>query len=161
MSTTSESENESTAIVLPEDWHIHFDYTSGPITGRFLRQLQEERIEGRRCPKCEVVWMPPRAYCERCFVPTDGWVDVGPAGTIEAATVITQKFVGVPDPPYAMGFVRLDGADTALAGVIAVNIDPDDIPGTAARLAPGTRVEVVFHEDRVGRMTDFHYKLAE
>lgn len=154
------STQESPSIVLPEDWHIHYDYTSGPITGRFLRSLAERRIEGIRCPSCEVVWLPPRGYCERCFVPTEEWVEVGPEGVIEAATVVTQAFVGAPhDPPYAIAFVRFDGADTALVNVLEMDIDQDDVPGAAQRIRQGTRVVAKFVDTPQGRMTDFRYEL--
>jgi uncharacterized protein len=153
-STTTDS------LILAEDWHIHYDYTSGPVTGRFLRSLADGRIEGIRCPQCELVWMPPRAYCERCFVPTTDWVQVGPHGIIEAATVITQQFVGAPHPPpYAIAFVRFDGADSALVNVLEFEIDPNDIAGAAAKITPGTAVVARFADQREGRMTDFHYEL--
>jgi len=146
------------ALVLPEDWHIHYDYSAGPVVGHFLRGLADGRIEGRRCPGCQMVWLPPRAYCERCFVPTDAWVPVGPEGALEAFTIVGQKFENLPDPPYVIAFCRLDGADTALVNFLHMPLD--DIAAAARRLRPGTRVRAVFEDRRAARITDFHYELA-
>lgn len=62
--------------------------------------------------------LPPRGYCERCFVPAKEYVQVGTEGMIEAATIVTQKFENLPDPPYAIAYVRLDGASTAMINFV-------------------------------------------
>jgi uncharacterized OB-fold protein len=145
------------SVTISEDWRLHYDYDSGEILGRFLRGLQEQRVEGTRCPVCRIVWLPPRAYCERCFVKTDEWVTVGPEGTIEAATVVNQLVEGLPKPPYVIAYCRLDGADTALVNFVATLVD--DVPAAAERVRPGTRVRVRFSDERHARITDFHYEL--
>jgi hypothetical protein len=146
-----------TSIVLPEDWHLHYDYVAGPITSRFLRSLQEGRIEGTRSEAADVVYVPPRAYCERTFQPIDEWVEVGPEGVIEAATIIGQQFEGYRKAPFAIAYVRLDGADTALVNFVEMEID--DLEEAASRLAPGARARAVFKQEREGRVTDFAYEL--
>lgn len=145
------------SLTFPEDWHLHYDYGAGPIVSRFLRGLGEARIEGRRCPRCAKVWLPPRAYCERCFVPTDEWVEVGPEGVIEAATVVTAK-LGDLEPPYVVAFCRLDGADTALVNYLTMDLD--SVGAAVDRLVRGARIRTVFHEDREPRMSAFHYELT-
>ena len=146
-------------IVVPEDWHLHYDYIAGPVTSRFLRGLREGRIEGTRSPSAGIVYVPPRAYCERTFEPLDEWVAVGPEGTIEAATIIAQQFEGYRDPPFVLALVKLDGASTALANWLEMEID--DVAQAAARVAPGTRVRMVFKDEseRQARITDFAYEL--
>jgi len=146
------------SMKIPADWHLHYDYTTGPVVAHFLQGLAQERIEGTRCPTCGIVYLPPRAYCERDFVRTTEWVAVGPEGTLEAFTIVTQKFENLPDPPYVIAFVRLDGADTALVNFLQMPIE--DVTAAAARLRPGTRVRVRFHPSRQARITDFHYELA-
>src|SRR5713226_7865608 len=106
--TEAATTDTGAALVVPEDWHIHYDYSAGPIVGHFLRGLAQARIEGRRCPRCAMVWMPPRAYCERCFVATDAWVPVGPEGALEAFTIVGQKFENLPTSPHVSTFCRLD-----------------------------------------------------
>jgi uncharacterized OB-fold protein len=148
----------STSMTIPADWHIHYNYTTGPIVAHFLQGLAQERIEGIRCPGCGIVYLPPRAYCERDFIRTTEWVPVGPEGTLEAFTIVSQKFENLPDPPYVIAFARLDGADTAMVNFLHMPIE--HVEQAAAQLHPGTRIRVRFHATRKGRITDFHYELA-
>jgi uncharacterized protein len=147
------------SLVLPEDWHLHYDYVAGPVTSRFLRGLEEGRIEGTRSPAADLVYVPPRAYCERTFEPLDEWVEVGPEGVIETATIVASKFEGYRDPPFALAFVRLDGADTSLVNFVEMEIG--DVAEAMTRLAPGTRVRAVFKDERQARITDFSYELVK
>lgn len=148
------------SITVSVDWHLHYDHSTGPVVARFLRGLADGRIEGTRCLECGRVYLPPRAYCERDFVRTTEWVEVGMEGVLEGFTIVTQKFATLPDPPYTIAFVRLDGADTALVNFLRMPLE--DVEEAAARLKIGTtRVRVRFHESREERITDFHYELAE
>ncbi len=147
------------SITVPVDWQLHYDHSTGPVVARFLQSLANGRIEGTRCPKCGNVYLPPRAYCERDFVRTTEWVEVGTEGTLEGFTIVTQKFATLPDPPYAIAFVRLDGADTALVNFLRMPLD--DAQQAASQLKIGvTRVRARFHEPREGKITDFHYEIA-
>jgi hypothetical protein len=40
-------------------------------------------------------------------------------------------------------------------------MDLGDISAAAKKLKPGTRVRVMFANERQGRVTDFHYELLE
>ncbi len=147
------------SITVPVDWQLHYDHSTGPVVARFLQSLADGRIEGTRCPKCGIVYLPPRAYCERDFVRTTDWVEVGTEGILEGFTIVTQKFATLPDPPYAIAFVRLDGADTALVNFLRMPLD--DTKEAASQLKIGdTRVQARFHESREAKITDFHYELA-
>ncbi len=148
------------SITVPVDWSLHYDHSTGPVVARFLRGLEDGRIEGVRCPECGLVYLPPRAYCERDFVRMTEWVEVGIEGVLEGFTIVTQKFGPLPDPPYTIAFVRLDGADTALVNFLRMPLD--DVEEAASRLEIGaTRVRVRFRDSREARITDFHYELAE
>ncbi|MBA3474051.1 MAG: Zn-ribbon domain-containing OB-fold protein [Rubrobacter sp.] len=147
-------------MTVPVDWSLHYDHSTGPVVARFLRGLEDGRIEGVRCPECGLVYLPPRAYCERDFVRATEWVGVGTEGVLEGFTIVTQKFGPLPDPPYTIAFVRLDGADTALVNFLRMPLD--DVEEAASRLEIGaTRVRARFHDSREARITDFHYELAE
>ena len=78
----------------------------------------------------------------------------------EAATIVTAQFEGLPKPPYAIAYVRLDGVSTALLNFVQGE-DLSDVPAAAARLKPGTRVRVAFVSKPEGRITDFHYVLLQ
>ena len=145
------------SLIIGEDWQLHYDYSCGRVVTRFLRGLEQGQIEATVCPKCEMAWLPPRGYCERCFVETNKWVRVGPEGTLEAFTIVTQEFDNLPKPPYVIAFCRLDGADTAFANFLSMPLE--DVEKAATQLTPGTRIRVQFHPSRSARITDFHYEL--
>ncbi|OFX28590.1 MAG: hypothetical protein A2Z07_01905 [Armatimonadetes bacterium RBG_16_67_12] len=91
-------------------------YTVGPAGERFLRALKDEaRLLGTRCGRCGVTYLPGRLFCERCFDELTEWIEVGPAGTVEAVTTLHLG----PDgsrlkQPVLLALIRLDGADTVL-----------------------------------------------
>ena len=147
-------------LVLPAEWHVRYNYPYGTTGSRFFAALREKKIMATRCSASGISYLPPRAYCERSFEPCDEWVEAGHSGTIEAATIVSAAFENLPEPPYAIAYVRLDGVDTALVNFVR-GLDLDPVDQAAQRLKPGTRVRVVFDNEPQGRITDFHYVLAD
>lgn len=145
---------------IPGEWNVRYNYSVGKVAGHFFEQLRHRRIFASTCSASNMAYLPPRAYCERSFQPCDGWVEVGQSGVIEGSTVVTAAFENLPPPPYAIAFVRLDGASTAMINFVE-GLDLSDPEKAAAKLAPGTRVNVRFKDKPEGRVTDFHYILAE
>jgi len=151
--------NNEQGMTLKGGWSIEYNYAVGPTGEKFFKALKDEaKIIAPKCPKCNLVMLPPRSFCERCFVPADEWVEVGAEGTIQAFTIVPHYFESLPDVPYATAMVMLDGANTAIANFVK-NLDLSDIKKAAQKLAIGTRVKVVFEKDRKGVITDFHYEL--
>ena len=96
-------------------WDIPYRHTAGKAATRFFRELKEnKRIVGVRCPSCRRVLVPPRGFCERCFVPVDDWVEVEDKGTLTTFTIVYAQFTSLPPPPYCVGIIKLDGADLSL-----------------------------------------------
>lgn len=145
------------AITIEQHWDIHYRHPAGRTGSEFLRALRQRRLVGRRCPECRRVLLPPRAFCDRCFVATDEWVEVGPEGVLEAFTIVAQKFTGMPDPPYAIAYGRLRNADTAMVNYLR-GVDLSDIPAAARRLAVGQPLRVAWSDRPEGRMTDFWFE---
>jgi len=142
------------------DSRFVYNYSTGTIPGYFFRMLRDEaRIFGRRCPACNKVYIPPRPVCGPCFRPTSEWVEVGPAGTLVAYTVVYFSFLdpmtGKKRPvPYGYGMVRLDGADSRLQHFISES--------DHAKLKVGMRVTAVFAEKRTGNFSDLvHFRPVE
>jgi uncharacterized OB-fold protein len=144
--------------VIYGEWHVRYKYSIGKVAGKFFDGLKEKKILATHCGICGLSFLPPRAYCERSFVPCDGWVEAGHEGVIEASTIVTAAFENLPAPPYAIAYVRLDGASTALINFVR-GLDLTDVRRAAKLLEPGTRVRVQFKEKPEGRITDFHYVL--
>lgn len=128
-------------------------YTAGVAGQRWLRELQEGRIYGTRCPRCRYTYVPARLFCERCLGHLDEatWVEVGPQGTLMAWTWVHVAPDGQRlSPPRCIGLVRLDGADALLV---------HDLQDEGPPLRVGLRVEAVFRPpaERVGSIRDLAY----
>lgn len=148
-------------ITIPGSWNIDYDYSAGETASHFLTTIRDEgKILGKQCPECERVLAPPRAFCERCFVDTEDWVEIGPGGRIESYTVTPHHLGAGPEAPFALAYVQLDGADTAMVNVLE-GLDLSDPIAAAESLSVGDRVEVEMDppEEREARITDFHYTL--
>lgn len=144
---------------IPGKWEIPYRYSAGKTTSRFFEELRNHaRLMGIRCPQCRRVLIPPRGFCERCFVATDEWVPVGPGGVLELFTVVMEPFEGFPPPPYVIAFARPDGADASVCNFLEMPFTTLD--EALGKLKIGARVTVRFKERREGRMTDFVFTLA-
>jgi len=142
---------------MTEKWDLTYQHALGETAGRFFEAIaNEKKLLGKKCPKCSRVLVPPRSYCDRCFEDTADWVEVGREGTVQTFTVVFQAFKGLPEPPYCIAYVLLDGADTAILNYIR-NVDwtPDNVP---QQIKAGDRVKVVFAENREGKITDFWFE---
>lgn len=146
--------------VIPGEWHLRYNYSIGEVGATFFNELRNKRIVASRCSKSGLTYLPPRAYCERSFERCDEWVEVGPEGTVEAATIVSVPFNNTPEPPYAIAYVRLDGASTAMVNYVK-GLDLSDVPRANERLRPGARVRTAFEDTPQGRVADFHYELID
>jgi uncharacterized protein len=144
-----------------ERWDITYHHALGEVASWFFVQIRDhKKIVGRRSSGGGRVLVPPRAFSDQTLEPTTGWVDVGPAGRIEAFTIVYEPFNGLPAPPYAFGFVMLDGADTALGGYFR-GIDLTNGPAAAERLKIGARVITRFADKRVGDIKDYWFETLD
>lgn len=147
-------------ITIPGKWDFEYRYFAGETASRFFHELASGRVFGKRCPSCSKVLVPARAICDACYVETDEWVEVGPGGQLDIFTIVATKFPGLPDPPFVIGYVTLDGADTAILNHVT-GLDLTDLQHAVDRLMVRPRVVARFAERREGRITDFHFELAE
>ncbi len=126
-----------------------YKHSTGPVIGRFLAGLKEQkRIWGQRAAGQGVV-VPPTGYSEVNGSPSSEWVEVKDTGVITAAAVVHHPIAGLHPctTPFAFVLVRLDSADTALAHVVTENLDT---------LTVGARVQAVWAPDdeRRGSLRD-------
>jgi uncharacterized OB-fold protein len=143
---------------LPGSWNFDYTYFAGETASRFFAELRDnKRILGRRCPSCQRLVIPARSYCDACYVEMGDWEPVGETGTIEAFTILTRAFPGLPEPPLVIAFVTLDGADSAVLNFVE-GVDLGDQDAAGAYLFDNDRVRVVFSDNREGRITDFHFE---
>ena len=142
--------------VVTEHVTLRYDYSLGEVVGRFMAGLKEGKILATRCSKSALTYLPPRSYCERTFEKCDSWVEVGLQGVIETSTIVVRGFEGKRNPPVAIAFVRLDGADSAIGNYVD-GLDLSNYEEAMKRLAPGRHVRVEFAAQREGRITDFSF----
>ena len=79
--------------------------------------------------------MPPRIHCSDCYESTE-WLELKQTGTIEVSTIVwytTSAFIKAI--PYGVGFIKLDGAETALLqGIFSENLVPSKLKASIAEL---------------------------
>lgn len=158
--TTSDTATAAPSRILEETWHLTYRHSMGETATRFFDALRDEGVLlARRCPSCRRALLPPRAFCERCFVRTTEWVRCGRKGVLEAFTIVAQTFQGLPEAPYCFGYVRLEGADTAILNYIR-GLDLRDPRAAAGRLTVGLPMRLELKPQRDGRMSDFWFEPA-
>ncbi len=132
-----------------------FDYAVGMHGSKFFTELRDnKKLVGVRCPKCKMVYIPPRGVCGPCFEEMNEFVEVGPGGVIGTYTILRFAFIdpetGAQKPvPYGYGFIKLDGADTLFQHYIDIEDE--------RKIKVGARVEAVFADERKGTIRDILY----
>jgi uncharacterized OB-fold protein len=156
----NEGNAENEPWVVEQRWELTYQHTADAMAAAFFRSLRDDaQLLGVRCPECKRVLVPPRSSCDRDFCETDGLVELPHIGTIELFTIVYHRIHGLPEPPYAIAYVRPDGADTALVNFVR-GVDLTDHDAALADLSIGSRVTITFATERHGRMTDFYFEPA-
>jgi len=128
---------------------IHFRYTAGNAGEKFLREIKDNgRLVAAGCQECQLNYLPPRIYCERCMSKLEEYVQIENAGIIESYTVCTQDREGKQLPePVNVAFVRFPSAHGGL------------IHRTNGEVCVGDRVRAVFKDksSRTGSILDIKY----
>jgi uncharacterized OB-fold protein len=132
---------------------MSYIYTVGRAGEKFFQELRQGRIFGARCKSCNLTYVPPRIYCEKCFARLeDSYLDVGTRGTVETFTVCYEKFDGSrKETPSLLAVIRIDGTDGGLVHYLG-EVDPGQV-------VIGLPVEAVFQptDDRLGGVLDIKY----
>jgi uncharacterized protein len=134
-------------------------YSYGELSKFFKEVIQNKTLYATKCPKCNKVWMPPRGHCPDCYVNMD-WVPLSGKGTIEsAAYCFHAQGVRVADAlgdlPFVLSIIKLDGTDTGFLH----GVKPKE--AKIGGITVGTRVKVVFQEERTGTIADFYFVIDE
>lgn len=137
------------------DMEADYIYTAGIAGERFYTTLRDEaKLLATRCGKCNITFMPPRMYCDKCFAELTKFTEVPPTGIIESYTITYKDRDGEPLPnPIVLGFIKIDKTDGGLIHKIG-EIKPKS-------LKINMKVEAVFEDKakRKGALTDIkHFK---
>lgn len=144
-------ENQSQPIKLQGSIEIGYEWSAGVAGSRFFQEIRDnKRIMGTKCPKCGRVLVPPRIFCEECFVDVEEWVEVSSKGEL---VTFGESYLGTDGSklkePWIVGIIRLDGADGGLIHYIG-EARPEE-------LKIGMRMEAVFNEKRNGNILDIKH----
>lgn len=145
-----------TGRVLYETWtpKARYAWDAGIAIGRYLAELKNGRLVGVHCPNCGRIMVPPRMFCQDCFVPVDGFVPLRDTGTVVTFSVcyVTWDMVRIKEP-LIPAVIAIDGASPGM-GILHLlgEVKPEDV-------RVGMRVQAVWKpaEERVGAITDIRY----
>ncbi len=99
-----------------------------PITAASFNQfLNEKKLMGTRCPKCDKLYLPPRAICSQCYGHSMEWVELSGQGKLAAFTsihiapsfMIEQGFDR--QNPYCCGIVETEEGDKISARILGLD----------------------------------------
>lgn len=148
---TVELENTGTRIHQSRI-RLKYNWWLGRVMGRFYREIKEvKKIWGNKCPLCGLVYVPPKANCPKCFAKMNEWIELGDTGNLLTYTVVRYSVPSIQpqEPPYVLGIIKLDGADTGITHLVG-EVDLSDIE-------VGMRLKAVFRDDRQGNLLDIKY----
>ena len=119
----------------------------GTALSRYFTGLRSGRIVGVRTADGRVM-VPPTEYDPGTGEALDEFVEVGPAGVVDAWTWVAEPVAGKHHltKPFAFALVRPDGAAVPMVHVVDVG-SPDEM-GVGMRVMPRWKAE------RVGYVTD-------
>ncbi len=128
-----------------------YKYSVGSMASKFFIKIRDNKvISGAKCPKCGFVNVPPRSVCPKCFSKVEELIDLSGKGTLETFTIVHyESAVQAIKPPYAIGVIKLDGADTGMTHFIG---DVD-----AKSIKSGMKLEPVFKDKREATIFDIEY----
>lgn len=142
--------------ILHTAWEAKLIYAwdRGTAIGRFLEELKQGRIVGRRCRRCGRVVVPPRMFCEHCFRPNDEWVELPDTGTVVTFSrcYITWDMQRL-EQPQLPAVIAIDGATPGVGFLHHLGeVDPE-------KVHIGMRVKAVWKPaaEREAAITDILY----
>ncbi len=147
-------EEEKATITIEYKPFAKYNFSAGQALSRFLLELKNGKIIGRKCNKCNRVLVPPRLYCEVCFRETDEWIYVRDEGIVKTAVVsyITAD-ARKAEQPQVVGVIEL--IDAPGQGIFhRINVSPEKVIN---REIFGKRVKAIWSGERKGDINDILY----
>ncbi len=142
--------------VIFNEWtpNAKYAWDAGVAIGRYLAELKNGRLIGRRCHRCRRTMIPPRMFCEHCFRPSDEWAYVKDTGAVNTFSLCYVSWDVRPlKRPEIPAVIEIDGA-TPGTGIMHVlgNVKPKDVH-------VGMKVRAVWRPpaERTGSITDIAY----
>jgi uncharacterized OB-fold protein len=108
------------------DFPVEFLYTAGTALEPFFKTIRDKgKFIGTKCDSCEMVYVPPSTFCERCFTRLNKTINISNEGIVESFTISYLDVDGNKmAKPDVWCLIRLNGASTNL--VHKLLCEPDD-----------------------------------
>ena len=142
--------------VLYTEWDPNAEYAwdAGVAIGRYLRELKAGRLVGVRCDECRRIVIPPRNFCEWCFLPMDNWVHLPDTGTVNTFSLCYVTWdMQYLEEPQIPAVIDIDGTRPSM-GIMHMlgEVEPDQVK-------IGMKVQAVWKpaEEREGSILDIKY----
>jgi uncharacterized OB-fold protein len=152
--------------VSPKQWvgdmEADYIYPTGIAGDKFFKELKKSgQLVASECGKCGTTYVPPRMYCENCFVEIETWKTLPPEGTVTTKTLppegtvttftvasLNEKNEKLPEPRVWAHIKIGDGGLVHNLGEIE--------PG---KVSIGMKVEAVLKpaDNRKGEISDILY----
>ena len=109
--------------------------------------FKDKKVLGRKCEKCNTVYVPGPSYCRKCFIDIHKVVEVKTTGKIGTFTANVADVRGNPlDQPQVVCCFQLDGADSWIMG----NLEIQDWK----KVHVGMPVRIRFRTETKGELAD-------
>lgn len=132
---------------------MSYIYTVGRAGEKFFREMINGKIFGAKCNQCNIIYVPPRIYCEKCFERLeDNYLEVGTKGKVHTFTQCYETYDGVrKEVPSIVAVIRIDGTEGGFVHWLG-EIEFKDVYF-------GMPVEAVFKDkkEREGSILDIKY----
>ncbi|MFQ5920187.1 MAG: Zn-ribbon domain-containing OB-fold protein [Thermoplasmata archaeon] len=142
--------------VATTEWRPEAKYawSAGESIGRFLEELQEGHLVGRKCDVDDAVLFPPRSFCQEHFARTGEFVRLKNTGKVETYSISyldtdAQRL----EEPILVAVISIEGAAEGMGFMHFLGeVDEHDV-------SIGMRVKAVWKpkKERAGSVTDIRY----
>jgi len=134
--------------LLKQEFESSFTFTrsTGPIVGRFLTELRDQKIFGIKGSDGRVL-VPPLEYDPKTFAALEKFVEVEQTGTVQSWCWVKEpREKHLIQRPFAFALILLDGADTPMVHMVDA--------GDESAMKTGMQVKARWAAETKGSITD-------
>lgn len=154
----SEQDVRSGKIFMTDDsLDCAYAWDTGVAINRYLSELKKGRIIATKCRKCNRIMLPPRLFCELCFIPSNDWVYVNDTGVVNTFSICHVHWdasrIKEGEKPYLPAVIEIDGASPGMGIMHLLGEVEED------KIKIGMKVKAVWkpEKERTGSITDIKY----
>jgi len=154
---TDEEINSGKIFLTEDSLNCAYAWDAGVAIKHYLAELKKGKIIGKECKKCNRIMLPPRMFCELCFIPSGNWIYVKDTGIVNTFSICYVHWdasrIKPGEKPHLPAVIEIDGASPGM-GIMHIlgEVDPE-------KIKIGMKVKAVWkpEKDRTGSITDIKY----